>query len=58
MQKNDCDVYAINEAGLNGSEYVKVCDRYTWIGINRDWVKENTVGVGFIIKRDLECTRW
>ena len=55
MQKNDCDVCAINETGLNGSEYVEVCDRYTWIGTNRDWVKGKTGGVGFIIKRDLEC---
>ena len=57
MQKKDCDVCAINETGLNGSEYVEVCDRYTWIGTNRDWVKGKTVGVGFIIKRDLECKR-
>ena len=48
---------AINETGLNGSEYVEVCDRYTWIGTNRDWVEGKTGGVGFIIKRDLECKR-
>ena len=32
MQKNDCDVCAINETGLNGNSNVEVCDRYTWIG--------------------------
>ena len=24
MKKSDCDVYAINEKGLNGNEYVEV----------------------------------
>ena len=57
MQKNDCDVCAKNETGLNGSKSVEVCDRYTWIGTNRDRVKGKTGGVGFIIKRDLECKR-
>ena len=58
MQKNDCDVCAINETGLNRSEYVEVCDKYTWMGTNRDWVKWKTAGgVSFIIKRDLECKR-
>ena len=36
---------------------VEVCDRYTWIGTNRDLIKRRTGGVGFIIKRDLECKR-
>ena len=54
MQKNDCGVCAINETGLNGSEYLEVCDRYTWIGTNRDRVKGKTGGVGFIIKCDLD----
>ena len=57
MQKNDCDVFSINETELNGSEYAEVCDRYTWIGTNKDWVKGKTRGVGFIMKRDLECKR-
>ena len=57
MQNNDCDVCAINETGLNGNGNVEVCDRYTWIGTNRDWVEGKTGGVGFIIKRDLECKR-
>ena len=57
MQKNDCDVCAINETGLNVSDYVEACGRYKWIGTNRDWVKGKTGGVGFIIKRDLECKR-
>ena len=57
MQKNDCDVCAINGTGLNGSEYVEVCDRYTWIGRNRDWVKGKTGCAGFIIKPDLKCKR-
>ena len=39
VQKNDCDVFSINETGLNESEYAEVCDRYTWIGTNKDWVK-------------------
>ena len=57
MQKNNCDVCAINETRLNRSEYVEVCDRYNWIGTNRDWVKGKTGDVGFIIKCDLECKR-
>ena len=37
MQKNDCDVCVINETGLNGEvNMFKVCDRYRWIGTNRD----------------------
>ena len=32
-----------------------ICDRHKWIGTNRDGMKGNTVYVGFIIKRDLEC---
>ena len=57
MQKNDGNGCAINETGLNLSEYVEVCDRYKWIGTNRDWVKGKPGGVDFIIKRDLECRR-
>ena len=57
MQKNDCDVCAKNDTGLNRSEYVEVCDKYKWIGTNRDWWRENNGGVGFINKRDLECKR-
>ena len=57
MKKNDCDVFAINETGLNGSAYVEVCDRYKCIAINREWVKGNNVGVDFIIKHDLEWKR-
>ena len=47
MQKNDYDVCSINETGLNGSEYVEVYDRHTWIGTNSDWVRGKTGGVGF-----------
>ena len=36
MKKNECDVCAINETGLNGNEYVEVSDKYKWIGTNRD----------------------
>ena len=57
MQKNDCDVCAINETGLNESEYVEVCDKYKWFVTNRDWVKGKTGGVGLIIKCDLECKK-
>ena len=32
IKKSDCDVYAINETGLNGSEYVVVCDEYNGLG--------------------------
>ena len=28
---------------------------YTWIGTNRDWMKGKTGGVGFILKRSLDC---
>ena len=28
-----------------------------WIGTNRDWMKGKTGGMGFIIKRSLECER-
>ena len=35
MKKNECDVCAINETGLNGDEYVEVSDEYKWIGTNR-----------------------
>ena len=56
MQKNDCDVCAINDTGLNGSEYVEVCNRYTWIG-KIEIVERKDEGVGFIIKRDLECKK-
>ena len=31
MKKSDCDVFAINETGLHGSEYVEVSDEYKWI---------------------------
>ena len=57
MKKSDCDVCAINETGLNGNEYVEVGDEYKLIGTNRDWMKGKTGGVGFIIKRSLECGR-
>ena len=57
MKKSDCDVCAINETGLNGYEYVEVGDEHEWIGTNRDWMKGKTGGVGFIIKRSLECER-
>ena len=57
MKKSDCDVYAINETGQNGNEYVEVGDEHKWIGTNRDWMKGKTGGVGFIIKRSLECER-
>ena len=57
MKKSDCDVCAINETGLNGNEYVEVGDEHKWIGTNRDWMKGKTGGVGFIIKRSLECER-
>ena len=50
MKKSDCDVCAINENGLNGNEY-------KWIRTNREWIKGKTGGVGFIIKRSLECER-
>ena len=36
---------------------MEVCDRYKWIETNRDGMKGNIGGVGFIIKRDLECKR-
>ena len=52
---DDCDVCAINETGLNGNEYVEVGDEYKWIWANRDWMKGKSRGVGFIIKRSLEC---
>ena len=55
MKKSDCNVCAINETGLNGNEYVEVGDEYKWIGTNRDWMKGKTGGVGFTIKRSLEC---
>ena len=32
-------------------------DEYKWIGTNSDWMKGNTGGVVFIIKRSLECER-
>ena len=57
MKKNECDVCAINETGLNGDEYVEVSDEYKWIGTNRDWMRGKTVGVGFVIKSDIECQR-
>ena len=55
MKKNECDVCAINETGLNGNEYVEVSDEYKWIGTNRDWMRGKTGGVGFVIKSDMEC---
>ena len=42
MKKNECDVCAINETGLNGNEYVEVSDEYKWIGTNRDWMRGKT----------------
>ena len=57
MKKSDCDVCAINGTGLNGNEYVEVGDEHKWIGTNRDWMKGKTGGVGFIVKRSLECER-
>ena len=53
MKKNECDVCAINETGLNGDEYVEVSDEYKWIGTNRDWMRGKTGGVGFVIKSDI-----
>ena len=55
MKKNEYDVCAINETGLNGNEYVEVSDEYKWIGTNRDWMRGKTGGVGFVIKSDMEC---
>ena len=55
MKKNECDVCAINETGLNGDEYVEVSDEYKWIGTNRDWMRGKTGGAGFVIKSDIEC---
>ena len=49
MKKNECDVCAINETGLNENEYVEVSDEYKWIGTNRDWMRGKTGGVGFVI---------
>ena len=57
MKKNECDVCAINETGLNGNEYVEVANEYKWIGTNRDWMRGKTSGVGFVIKSDMECQR-
>ena len=56
-EQYDCDVCAINETGLNGNEYVWVGDEYKWIGTNKDLMKGKTGGIGFIIKRSLECKR-
>ena len=57
MKKNEYDVCAINETGLNGTEYVEVSDEYKWIGTNRDWMRGKTGGVGFVIESDMECQR-
>ena len=40
MKKNECDICAINETGLNGN----VSDEYKWIGTNRDWLRGKTSG--------------
>ena len=57
MKKNECDVCAINETGLNGNEYVEVSDEYKWIGANIYWMRGKTGGVWFVIKSDMECQR-
>ena len=50
MKKNECEICAINETGLNGNEYVEVSDEYKWIGTNRYWMRGKSGGVGFVIK--------
>ena len=57
MKKNECNVCAINETGLNGNEYVEVSEEYKWIGTNRDWMRGKTGGVWFVMKSDIECQR-
>ena len=55
--KKRCDICTINETGLNGNEYVEVSDEYKWVGTNRYWMREKVGGVGFVIKRGLECQK-
>ena len=57
MKKNECDICAINETGLNGNEYVEVSDEYKWVGTNRAWTRGKSGGVCFVIKSEMECQK-
>ena len=52
MDEYVCDIFAINETGLNGDEYVEVINLYRWVGTNSDWSKRKSGGDGFIMKAD------
>ena len=55
IEKSNCDICAVNETGLTGEEYMKVCDRYSWFAVNREWTKVRSGGAGFIIKKGIRC---
>ena len=54
MKKNQCDVCAINETGLNGDEYVEVDDGFKWFGSNRPYEKGRSGGAGFIVRNTID----
>ncbi len=54
MVKNNCDICAISETGLNGKEYVELSQKFSWVGVNRDWEKGKSGGVGFIVRNGIE----
>ena len=36
IERSNCDICAVNEAGLTGEEYMEVSDGYSWFSANRE----------------------
>ena len=55
IERSNCDVYAVNETGLRGEEYMEVSDGYTWYAANREWTKGKSGGAWIIIEKGIRC---
>ena len=49
IERSNCDVCAVNEAGLTRGAYMEVSDGYSCYDANREWTKGRSGGAGFII---------
>ena len=47
-------MYAINETGLNGNEYLGLNKGFNWFSANRTWVKGSSGGAGIIVKNNVK----
>ena len=55
IERNNCDICAVNETGLHREKYMEVSDGYSWVAENREWTKRRSGGAGFIIKNGIRC---